>query len=191
MRFAYPVEIVEDGDGFTVTCPDVPEMVTDGGTRAEALARAADALISALSFYVDDGRPLPFPRWRPRNSRFTTHARRRRLKCRTGAPTEDQRKKHPAPAGSAASKPDRHRRSRPEGARQTSRNLRVGKRNARKPTAQGDAFCQAPPRSCASLFSCGTSFGHDHCKQVPGCRPKRTLTERRQIDKSITRRNPL
>lgn len=83
MRFAYPVEIVEDGDGFTVTCPDVPEMVTDGGTRAEALARASDALIPPCpSMSTMDarcrvrrlrsaGRSLPFPRWRPRNSRFT------------------------------------------------------------------------------------------------------------------------
>ena len=61
MRYAYPVDAVEAADGVTVTCPDVPEMVTGGATRGEALERAADALITALSLYVDDGRPLPRP----------------------------------------------------------------------------------------------------------------------------------
>jgi antitoxin HicB len=61
MRYAYPVEVEEAPDGVTVTCADVPEMVTDGKTRAEALERAADALVTALSFYVDDGRSLPRP----------------------------------------------------------------------------------------------------------------------------------
>jgi antitoxin HicB len=61
MRYAYPVDVQEAADGVTVTCPDVPEMVTQGNTRAEALRHAPDALVSALSFYVDDGRPLPRP----------------------------------------------------------------------------------------------------------------------------------
>jgi antitoxin HicB len=61
MRFAYPIDIGEERDGVTVTCPDVPEMVTAGATRAEALAHAPDALVSALSFYVDENRPLPRP----------------------------------------------------------------------------------------------------------------------------------
>jgi antitoxin HicB len=61
MRYAYPVVIEEAGDGVTVTCPDVPAMVTDGATRDEALERAADALVTALSFYTDAGMPLPRP----------------------------------------------------------------------------------------------------------------------------------
>jgi antitoxin HicB len=61
MRYAYPVEIEEASDGVTITCPDVPEMVTFGETRAQALERAADALISALSFYADEGKPSPHP----------------------------------------------------------------------------------------------------------------------------------
>ena len=36
-------------------------MVTDGDTVGDALSHAADALVSALSFYVDDGRPIPRP----------------------------------------------------------------------------------------------------------------------------------
>jgi antitoxin HicB len=62
MRYAYPVDVLQAGDGVTVICPDVPEMVNTGGaTRAEALERAADALVTALSFYVDDGRAIPRP----------------------------------------------------------------------------------------------------------------------------------
>jgi antitoxin HicB len=60
-RYAYPVRVHEAADGVTVTCPDVPELITQGATRTEAVARAADALTTALSFYVDDGRPIPRP----------------------------------------------------------------------------------------------------------------------------------
>jgi antitoxin HicB len=61
MRYAYPAEINEAPDGVTITFPDVPEAISDGATRAEAIERAADALVSALSFYVDDGKRLPRP----------------------------------------------------------------------------------------------------------------------------------
>jgi antitoxin HicB len=61
MRYAYPVELSEAEDGVTVTCADIPELVTDGTTRAEALERAADALVTALSLYVEDGKSLPRP----------------------------------------------------------------------------------------------------------------------------------
>ena len=61
MRYAYPAEITEAPDGVTVTFPDVPEAITAGATRGEALERAADALVTALSFYVEDGQPLPRP----------------------------------------------------------------------------------------------------------------------------------
>jgi len=61
MRYAYPAEILEAPDGVTVTFPDVPEAATYGHTTIEALAQAQDALVSALSFYVDDGKALPKP----------------------------------------------------------------------------------------------------------------------------------
>lgn len=60
MRYAYPVEIAEEPDGITVTCPDVPEMVTGGwGDVAANLDAATDALATALSGYVEDGRAIP------------------------------------------------------------------------------------------------------------------------------------
>ena len=61
MRYAYPIDMLEDADGVTVTAPDIPEMITSGDTVAEALARAPDALVSALSFYTDEGKPVPAP----------------------------------------------------------------------------------------------------------------------------------
>ena len=59
MRYAYFVDIAREADGFTVTCRDIPELVTCGDTYAEAVGRAGDALVSALSFYVEEERALP------------------------------------------------------------------------------------------------------------------------------------
>jgi antitoxin HicB len=61
MRYVYPVVIEEAEDGVTVTFPDVPEAITTGATREEALAQAPDALVTGLSFYVDEGQPIPTP----------------------------------------------------------------------------------------------------------------------------------
>ncbi|MGH8547452.1 MAG: type II toxin-antitoxin system HicB family antitoxin [Methylococcales bacterium] len=58
--FEYPVELKKDSNGtLLVTFPDVPEAITFGDTKDEALAQAADALESALSFYVETKRDLP------------------------------------------------------------------------------------------------------------------------------------
>ncbi len=62
MRYAYPFEMEPQPEGgFTVTFPDVPEAITEGESEAEARACAEDALVTALSFYTDDARPLPVP----------------------------------------------------------------------------------------------------------------------------------
>lgn len=62
MRYAYPFVLEPQPEGgFTATFPDVPEAITDGETVAETSARAEDALVSALSFYTDDNKPLPLP----------------------------------------------------------------------------------------------------------------------------------
>ena len=59
---AYPVDLVAEPEGgFTLTFPDVPEAITHGRDRDEALQEAAAALASALSFYADADRPLPAP----------------------------------------------------------------------------------------------------------------------------------
>jgi antitoxin HicB len=59
--FDYPVNLAPDGDTVLVTFPDVPEAITFGETEEEALRQAVDALETALSFYVDDRKPLPVP----------------------------------------------------------------------------------------------------------------------------------
>jgi antitoxin HicB len=59
MRYVYPVVVEIAADGVTVTFPDVPEAITCADTEAEALTRAAEALVTALSFYVEDNRALP------------------------------------------------------------------------------------------------------------------------------------
>ena len=56
---AYPAALTPDPDGgFTVTFRDVPEAITEGDTRDEALLRAEDALESAVAMYVA-AEPLP------------------------------------------------------------------------------------------------------------------------------------
>lgn len=57
----YPVIIEPDGNTWLARVPDVPEVLTGGDTREEALAEAAGALITAFEFYVEDNRPVPLP----------------------------------------------------------------------------------------------------------------------------------
>ncbi len=59
MRYAYPVRLEPQPEGgFTVTFDGVPG-VTEGDTEEEALHNAADALITILWSYVEDGLPIP------------------------------------------------------------------------------------------------------------------------------------
>jgi antitoxin HicB len=62
MRYAYPyvMELQPEG-GWTVTFPDVPEAISQGDTVEEVEAMAEDALVTALSFYIDEGQPVPRP----------------------------------------------------------------------------------------------------------------------------------
>jgi antitoxin HicB len=62
MRYAYPVTLEHEPDGSAVTASfDGLPGATWGGTEAEALARAQDLLVTALSFFTDDGQPTPDP----------------------------------------------------------------------------------------------------------------------------------
>lgn len=45
--------------GYTVTCPLLPEWITEGDTVQEALKNVTDALAAILEAYEDLGRPLP------------------------------------------------------------------------------------------------------------------------------------
>ena len=59
--FNYPATLTKDGHTILVTFRDVPEAITFGVDREEALLNAVDALESGLSFYVDSRKPLPLP----------------------------------------------------------------------------------------------------------------------------------
>lgn len=60
--YRYPVELTpDDNDTVMVTFPDVPEAVTFGDDEADALARAPDALETALAGYIEDRRNIPTP----------------------------------------------------------------------------------------------------------------------------------
>ena len=59
---AYPAILTPDPDGgFTITFRDVPEAITEGDSRDEALMRAEDALESALAMYIAAKEALPKP----------------------------------------------------------------------------------------------------------------------------------
>jgi antitoxin HicB len=57
--FSYPVTLTKDGDTILVTFRDVPEAITFGPDKEEALLNAVDALETGLSFYVESRKPLP------------------------------------------------------------------------------------------------------------------------------------
>ncbi len=52
------LELQPEG-GYTVTCPLLSELITEGDTVKEALANAADALVAILEAHQDLSRPLP------------------------------------------------------------------------------------------------------------------------------------
>ena len=59
---AYPVSLdSEDGGGFLVSFPDIPEALTEGATMQEALVEAEDCLIAALGGYIEARRDIPHP----------------------------------------------------------------------------------------------------------------------------------
>jgi antitoxin HicB len=56
----FNVELAPDIDGgFVVTCPDLPEVITQGDTRKEALDNAADALAEAVAGRMRRGDDVP------------------------------------------------------------------------------------------------------------------------------------
>ena len=62
MIYAYPCVLTPAEDGSLVaTFPDVPEAITGGSDKAEALAMAEDALAAALAGYVYEKWDIPAP----------------------------------------------------------------------------------------------------------------------------------
>jgi antitoxin HicB len=50
--------------GYVVTCPLVPELISEGDTVDEALHNASDALAAVIEGLQAVGRPLPPAEWR-------------------------------------------------------------------------------------------------------------------------------
>jgi len=58
----YPVKLTKDDNGtILVTAPDFPEVTTFGKNEAEALARAADAVATAMQGRITDRQDIPAP----------------------------------------------------------------------------------------------------------------------------------
>ncbi len=60
--FVYPAILrPEKRGGFTVQFPDLPEAITSGKNRADALVQAADCLEEAIAGRIADGLEVPAP----------------------------------------------------------------------------------------------------------------------------------
>lgn len=61
MRYTYPCELTPDDGGVSISFPDVPEALTCGDDRTEAVSMAQDALATALAGYVHQRWDIPAP----------------------------------------------------------------------------------------------------------------------------------
>lgn len=62
-RLSFPMVVApeENGTGYTVTFPDLPEAITGGFDSSEALSLTADCLEEAIAGRIVDGREIPEP----------------------------------------------------------------------------------------------------------------------------------
>lgn len=59
-QYTFTVVITpNDPDGYLVTCPALPGLVTQGDTFDEARQMAADAIACHLESMIEDGLPIP------------------------------------------------------------------------------------------------------------------------------------
>ena len=49
----------QEGGGFTVLVPALPEVITEGDSEAEALANAEEAIRAVLDYRRQHGLPIP------------------------------------------------------------------------------------------------------------------------------------
>lgn len=70
MQQAYPVILTKDGDSIIAEFPDVPEAMTVGADKSNALEWAQDALVVALSGYLDERKDIPKPS-KPKAGQYT------------------------------------------------------------------------------------------------------------------------
>lgn len=53
------VHLEQPEGGYTVTAPQLPGLVTEGDTVAEAMSNVEDALAALIELYEDTGKDLP------------------------------------------------------------------------------------------------------------------------------------
>ena len=59
-QFSFSVVLEpQEGGGFTVVVPALPEVVTEGETEQEAIANAEEAIRAVLSYRRDQGLAIP------------------------------------------------------------------------------------------------------------------------------------
>ncbi|HEX4077798.1 MAG TPA: type II toxin-antitoxin system HicB family antitoxin [Rhizomicrobium sp.] len=59
-RYSFSIVLEpQEGGGFTVLVPALPEVVTEGDTDGEALANAEEAIRAALAYRFDHGIAIP------------------------------------------------------------------------------------------------------------------------------------
>lgn len=59
-RYSFSVVLEpQEGGGFTVLVPALPEVVTEGDTELEALANAEEAIRAILAYRLDQGMSIP------------------------------------------------------------------------------------------------------------------------------------
>jgi antitoxin HicB len=91
MNLAYPVTFKTYASGQVgAFFADVPEAITAGDTEREALDHAQDALVVALSLYLDDGRPFPTPNKAKRGQRLVMVPPRAAIKLAIHQAMRDQ-----------------------------------------------------------------------------------------------------
>jgi len=59
--FVYPVRLKAGKVGITIQFPDLPEAITSGKTRSDALEQASDCLEEAVAGRISDGLDIPEP----------------------------------------------------------------------------------------------------------------------------------
>jgi antitoxin HicB len=62
MALSYSYSVIlepQEGGGFTVLVPALPEVVTEGGTEQEALANVEEAIRAILEYRQEQGMALP------------------------------------------------------------------------------------------------------------------------------------
>src|SRR5260363_86326 len=66
----------EEGGGVLVTFPDLPGLMADGKSEAEAIDNARDAFYSRVSAPIDAHTPMPEPTYRPESTPIPHTSRR-------------------------------------------------------------------------------------------------------------------